>query len=469
MDYMIQTETITPEIEMKAQQLVNLGYQRILTFECASGGFNWWEGDDPGNAVLSALVAMQLTDASHVTFVDTAVIQRTQDWLVSVQQSNGSWTEERHLHAGNENLGGSSLRATAYILWGLVHSGYEGPAVQAAVNWIVSEAEQEEDLYTLAMVANGLSVAGYHGALLDRILRTLHDARVVDEDGSIHWAPNGDTMVGSWGGVADIETTALVGLAFLHSHTYPQDVEGAITWLVAHKDPNGNWGYSTQATVLTLKLLLESLGGDAGETDADVTVLLASAGGEPVEIATRHFDNFNKDVLWQVDLSELTIEGDNEVTLRYSGLGNLMYQLVASYNLPWEESAPSEGPVSISVEYDKTQLAVNDTVTVTVTVTLHDASQRSMVLVDLGRPPGFTLATDDLAALREAGVIAEYEFTDRQILIYLDPLTPEEPKAFSYRLTADYPIEATVPGSTAAPYYNAEDETETPEFGIEVR
>ncbi|MCZ7538077.1 MAG: hypothetical protein M5T61_20535 [Acidimicrobiia bacterium] len=32
-DYMIETETMTPEIELKAQQFLNLGYQRILTFE----------------------------------------------------------------------------------------------------------------------------------------------------------------------------------------------------------------------------------------------------------------------------------------------------------------------------------------------------------------------------------------------------------------------------------------------------
>jgi len=453
---------------MKAQQFLNLGYQRILTFECASGGFNWWEGDDPGNAVLSALVAMQLTDASAVTFVDEAVVTRTQSWLIARQQSNGSWTEERHLHAGNENLGASSLRATAYIVWGLAHSGYDGSALDAAAAWMTSQLESEDDLYTLALAANALAVSGRGGSHLDRLLSRLHDAAIAGEDGSVHWEANGDTMVGSWGDVAAIETTALVGLALLHGSAFPADVEGAISWLIGRKDPQGNWGYSTQATVLTLKLLLESLGGDAGETDADVTVLLASAGGEPVEIATRHFDNFNKDVLWQVDLSELTIEGDNEVTLRYSGLGNLMYQLVASYNLPWEESAPSDGPVSISVEYDRTQLAVNDTVTVTVTVTLHDAGQNGMILVDLGRPPGFTLHTEDLASLRADGTISEYETTDRQILVYLDPLTPEVPKVFTYRLTADYPIEATVPGSTAAPYYNGEDTSETPEFGIEV-
>jgi hypothetical protein len=468
--YMRETETLTPEIEMKAQQFLNLGYQRILTFECASGGFNWWEGDDPGNAVLSALVAMQITDASAVTFVDEAVIRRTQSWLVERQQSNGSWTEERHLHAGNENLGASSLRATAYIVWGLAHSGYDGSALDRAANWMTSQLASEDDLYTLALVANALAVSGRGGSHLDRLLRRLHDAAIPGDDGTVHWEASGDTMVGSWDDVAAIETTALAGLALLHGSAYPADVEGAISWLIGHKDPQGNWGYSTQATVLTLKLLLESLRGDAGDTDADVTVLLRDAGGPWTEIETRHFDAFNKDVLWQVDLSGLAIEGDNEVELRYAGVGNLMWQLVSSYHVPWEiVGEPAEGPVSIDVAYDRTQLAVNDTVTVTVTVTLHDAAQSGMILVDLGRPPGFTLHTEDLANLRSEGTIAEYETTDRQILIYLDPLTPEVPKVFTYRLTADYPIEATVPGSTAAPYYNGEDASETPEFGIEVR
>ena len=465
MNYMIETETITPEIEMKAEQFVNLGYQRILTFECADGGFNWWEGDNPGNAVLSALVITMLTDSTDVTFVDEAVITRTQDWLASVQQSDGSWTEERHLHAGNETLGASSVRATAYITWSLAHTGYTGPALDAAMGFLESRLDSEEDLYTIAMGVNALAVAGRRGATLDRSTQRLHDARLEAEGGGLYWSVQGDTMVGSFGGNADIETTALVGLALLHAQAHPQDIEGAITWLIGQKDPQGNWGYSTQATVLTLKLLLESLSGDAGETNADVSV---SIHGEIVE--TRHFDNFNSDVLWQVDLTELAIEGDNDIEITYSGLGNLMYQVVATYYLPYDDAGPpAEGPVSITVEYDKTTLAVDDTVTVTVSVTNHDETQTGMILVDLGRPPGFTLHTEDLAALREAGTIAEYESTDRQILIYLDPLPIEQPAVFQYRLTADYPLEATIPGSSAAPYYNQQESSETDELEIQVQ
>ncbi|MBM4371574.1 MAG: hypothetical protein FJ098_07965, partial [Deltaproteobacteria bacterium] len=38
--YLRDTEQVTPELEMQALQYVNAGYQRILTFECPSGGFN---------------------------------------------------------------------------------------------------------------------------------------------------------------------------------------------------------------------------------------------------------------------------------------------------------------------------------------------------------------------------------------------------------------------------------------------
>lgn len=465
MTYMRETETLTPEIEMKAQQYVNLGYQRILTFECADGGFNWWVGDNPGNAVLSALVIMMLTDTKAVTFVDESVIARTQDWLAAGQRSDGSWSEEQHLHAGNETLGTSSLRATAYIAWGLAHSGYTGPALASAMSYIAANVEGETDLYTLGMCANALAVGGGSANAVERIARKLHEARVEEDGGKVHWSAGGtDTMCGSSGGNADIETTANVTLALIHAGAYPADVEGAITWLIGMKDPQGNWGYSTQATVQVLKVLVEALSGDAGVTDADVTVRMD---GEVIE--TRHFDAFNKDVLWQVDLSERAVEGENRVEVTYTGIGNLMYQVVSTYYLPWDLTEPdANGPLTIEVEYDKTELAVNDTVTVNVTVTNSDPLLAGMVLIDLGRPPGFTLATEDFEALRAAGTIQEYETTDKQILVYLNSVPVESGVRFAYHLTAEYPLEATVPGSSVAPYYNAEQRSETPDVPIEV-
>ena len=48
-----------------------------------------------------------------------------------------------------------------------------------------------------------------------------------------------------------------------------------------------------------------------------------------------------------------------------------------------------------------------------------------MALIDLGVPPGFTVLAEDLSRLVEKGVIARYELTGRQIIIYLEDLTPK--------------------------------------------
>ena len=63
---MQKSGSANPEVQLQAEKYVATGYQRLLTFESPSGGFNWWEGDDPGNGVLSALVLQMLTDTAQL-------------------------------------------------------------------------------------------------------------------------------------------------------------------------------------------------------------------------------------------------------------------------------------------------------------------------------------------------------------------------------------------------------------------
>ncbi|HUX77281.1 MAG TPA: hypothetical protein VMY40_11640 [Anaerolineae bacterium] len=82
-----------------------------------------------------------------------------------------------------------------------------------------------------------------------------------------------------------------------------------------------------------------------------------------------------------------------------------------------------------------------------------------MALIDLGVPPGFAVLTEDLSRLVEQGVIARYELTGRQIIIYLEDFSSEAPLAFSYRLRARFPMQAQTPPSSAYDYYNPADTT----------
>jgi len=465
MQYMKTTGTITPEIEMKAIEYVNNGYQHILTFECADGGFNWWEGDNPGNAILSAVAVMMLTDTKEVyDTVDDAVIARTAEYLMGVQKSDGSWSEESHLHAGNENLGAGSLRATCYITWALAYGGFgDTSAVSSAASYILSKLGGEKGAYTLGMCANALLAAGKGGAKVDEILDDFHKAGI-EKDGTMHWTAGSDTLVNSYGSAADVEVTSLVALAMATKGAYPGDVNMAVEWLVQTKDPQGNWGYNTQATVLALKTFLKAATMTPGDTDADISVFLNGA-----EMGTKHFDNFNKDVVWALESPTDLPVGENKVELSFAGLGTLSYQVVATHYVPWEEAELPDGPLTITVDYDATTVNVDDSVTCTVTITNNDPDAKGMVLVTVGVPPGFALVTQDLADEKENGIISTFEVTGKQLILYLDKLPAGDPTVVSYSLIAQFPIKAETGGSEAKYYYNAENKAEDESQQIEVQ
>ena len=449
---------------MKALQYINVGYQRILTFECASGGFNWWEGDNPGNSILTAVGITMLRDTQSVyPAVDSAVIDRAKDYLVKNQKTDGSWGEERHLHAGNENLGAGTLRSTCYIAWALAEGGYKtDSSVAKAVNFISKGIAEERDMYTLGVCANALAAAGEEGSILDKLVDRIDAASIQDKD-FVHWKAQGLTLVNSGGQAADVEVTALMALAYIAAERHLIKVPDIINWLASTKDPNGNWGYNTQATVLALKAFLKAATVDTSETRAEVIVTLD---GE--EIGRRKFDDFNRDVVWQLEFASEDLNPKNHLELRFEGTGNLGYQVVASHFVPERDEGEKVEPLSIDVAFDRATLKVDETVTLKATLTRNDAEAEGMVLVSLGTPPGFDILAEDLQHLKAEEKIALFEVTGRQVLLYLDSLPVGEQTTISYRLKARYPIKAKTGESEVRLYYNSNVRSERPAQTIEV-
>jgi hypothetical protein len=242
---------------------------------------------------------------------------------------------------------------------------------------------------------------------------------------------------------------------------------------VANKDSYGTW-YSTQATVLSLKALIQSVRAGAEKVNATVTLRLNGSQERTLQVTAENFD-----VVQQVAFEDVNIGAENKVEIEVAGEGNLMYQVTGSYYLPWKmlaqypDLSPQEDPVSIDVAYDRAELAVNDTVNVKVTVALNQpGSKVESALVDLGLPPGFDVQSDDLAALvthyndtpsdYAFAKIERYELTGRQILVYLTNLSNGKPLEFSFGLKAKYPLRVQTPASTAYDYYNPDVQGELP-------
>jgi hypothetical protein len=448
LDYMKQTGQITPEVQMKAEGFINTGYQRLLSYEVQDGGFEWF-GNAPAHKILTAYGLMEFFDMAQVHDVDPNVIARTQDWLISQQESDGSWKPtQEYLDVVAAKFTNDVMRNTAYISWALVSTGNKSDAVKKAVVYIQDGIDEIKDTYTLALAANALVGYDADDPVTVKLLETLLNKKQ-EKDGKVWWQADSATSTNASGTSADIETTALVALAFMSAEKYHETVSKILTYLIESKDAHGTW-HSTQATILAMKSLLMSMKNATDKTDAEATVFV---NGEAVE--TFALTPENSDVMRLLDLKEHTVKGENRVQIQFDGEGSALYQIVGRFYLPWKEKPVAEKePMSIEISYDKTELVKDDVLTANVVVTNNRPARANMVIVDLGIPPGFEVEAGDLAELVGDGVISRFNLTGRQIIVYLEYVDQKQPVEFSYRLKAKFPVKAKTPKSIVYEYYN---------------
>ncbi len=444
LDYLRKTKKANLELEMKAEQYINHGYQRTLTFECPGGGFDWM-GSPPAKNILSAYGLMLLTDMAKVRDVDERLIERTKQLLFSRQQSDGRWDMDYGTYTWREL--NSSLPVTAYVTWALAESGVKDAHVDKGVAWLRAHFSEAKDAYVLALVANAF--ASTRAPMTDEALALL--ANVAERTGgAAYWKSNIQSAFGAAGDGASIETTALAALAFMKAGSHADLINQSLTTLVRKKDALGNWG-STQATILTLKALMTSLGTSIEGNNGVVSVMVNGKHAGDVK-----FDATNSDVMQLLDVSEFVQHGENKIELTTTGKVDALYQVVARQYLPWAlvaDEPKKDQPLEILYAFDRTDLKVDDTVTAKVKVTFRGEGTTGMVLLDLGVPPGFTPLTGDLDELVGSRVISRYDLTGRLVICYIDKLDRHKPLEFSYRLKAKYPIRAKVPRTQAYDYY----------------
>lgn len=448
LDYMKQAKKITPEIQMKAESFIATGYQRLLSYEVAGGGFEWF-GNPPAHKILTAYGLMEFSDMAQVYEVDPNVIARTQQWLISQQDADGSWKPtEQYLDDVASRFASDTTRNTAYIAWALLSTGYTGEPVDKALAYLKNKQSEVKDTYTLALIANAFVWRDPASADTLNALEALLKKKQ-EKDGKVYWIAETPTSMYGDGEAANIETTALVALALLKSEKYYETIGKITTYLIDAKDAAGTW-HSTQATILTMKALILSIKNATGKINADVSVIVNGKVAENFALTPE-----NVDVMRQFDLKDATKKGDNAVQIKFAGEGGALYQIVGRYYLPWKQKpAEQQPPMTIDVKYDKTQLAQNDLLTAHVTVANNRPARANMIIVDLGIAPGFEVQAADLAALVENKTISKFSLTGRQIIVYLDHVDQASPVTFAYTLRAKFPVKAKTPKSAVYEYYN---------------
>jgi uncharacterized protein YfaS (alpha-2-macroglobulin family) len=374
--------------------------------------------------------------------------------------------------ASSVQQGDSDLSTTAYIAWAVFAGQEPGSEAASTRDYLLARRpETIKDPHTLALVCNALIAVRATSLPGENVTAKTEDGRNVrialtpvhpyltrleslkrtSEDGKQVWweqAAGAQTTFYGSGRSGAVETTSLAALALLNGRMNPATTRAALTWIAAQKDARGTW-HSTQATVLALKALLAGTGANlGGDKERRIDVVLGQAKKRQIVIPADQ-----SDVMVQLDLSADLVEGNNALTLTETSDSGAGYQLAFRYHVPEAPIAKNQ-PLEITIDYDRTELAVGDVAIATATVINRMDAVAPMVILDLPIPAGFEIAADQLAELVGSRKIEKFQIGARKAVVYLRGLEPNKPLVLRYDLRAKTPVKVSVPAARVYEYYN---------------
>ncbi|MCD4820486.1 MAG: alpha-2-macroglobulin [Methanococcoides sp.] len=468
--YLKATGQQNPEVQAKALTFITTGYQRELTFMHSDGSFSaFGESDGEGSLWLTSFVLSQFSGARDLTTIDENVVREAADWIGSHQKEDGSW-EAVGFVIHQDMMGGVSgtYALTAYVTLALDEYGYAAPAVmENARSYLEAELDEQDDPYALAI--GTLALQKLESDRADESMEKLIELAKEDENG-VYWGYD-DVMpepyeYGGYGfhpiSSKNVETTAYATLALIE--TNDPKASSSLKWIAAQRNSNGGFS-STQDTVMAFRALMTAAAVAGRDVDATVTV-----SGDGVEIKGLRITSENYDVVNIIEVPE----GVEVLEMELSGTGELNYQLVRRFNVILPETIEHE-QIELDVEYDSTDVEVDDVVKVDVRLKYNGmpgirgvVESSGMMIVDIAVPTGFTPVGSSLEALKEDGTITRYEIAGRKVILYIDEMMPSEIMEFSLQMRAMFPVKAMVQESSAYSYYDPEVKAEVKGMNVTV-
>jgi CD109 antigen len=470
--YLQGSGQLKPEIMAKAEKLMITGYQRELTYRHTDGSFSaFGMSDESGSLWLTAFVLKVFAQAKGLMYIDDSVLSGATNWITSHQNADGSFDAIGFVHH-QEMLGGVQGKdaLTAYVAVALMTAG-EKDSSGKAVKYLEGKLPQMANAYGVAITAYALELAKspQANAAHDKLMSMAQE----DENG-LHWGnpevPLTETPPAAQVGVApiapgirfqpqpnrsaEIETTAYATLA-LNSHGDSLNASKATKWLVSKRNAYGGYG-STQDTVVALQALTEYATG--ARADVDLTVTLK--GGSVDKTLKINKDNY--DVLQTV-----AVPANTSINMTVTGTGNAIGQVVRRYNIPQVDTPVAQQTLKIGVNYDTTDVAVNDLVKVNVSLAFNplpeaNVKEAGMIVVDVSVPTGFDPVVDSLIAItNQIPNIKRYDVAGRKVIFYVENMKPGQQIAFSFQVKALYPVKAKGVTSDAYSYYTPDIKGET--------
>ncbi|MBI2922131.1 MAG: A-macroglobulin complement component [Planctomycetes bacterium] len=439
MNYFKTHRVQDPALVARAQELVEKGYKRLVTFECKEKGYEWF-GGDPGHEALSAYGVMEFSDMAACYPVDAAMLERTRAWLLARRDGKGGF--QRNSRALDSFGGAPDDITNAYIVWALLQAGEKGLEKEIAA--VKERAGQTEDSYFLGLAANILIDAKDPGAA-DVVAKL---SKKQEKDGCVRGAKTSITRSGGLG--LEIETTSLAILAWIRAPGSEANSEKAAVWLV-EQCKGGRFG-STQSTIMALRAILGYDAAHARPT-APGTLVLAVDGRE---IGRMPFTPDSTGVLELPSFAGAMTAGSHKVELTMENGSEMPYAIDVRYSSP--KPANSDAcPVRLATSLSAKEIKEGETVDVNVTLRNTKNEGQPMTVALVGLPGGLEPRHDQLKELVKSGAVDFYEVRGREVVLYWRCLKPDQETKLLISCVAAVPGTYRGPASRAYLYYTDEE------------
>jgi hypothetical protein len=469
---------------MELETIVNQGIihelQYLKTAKNGEGrGIVWFPEDQDVHQWLTSWGIITFTDAKEAGFIiDEKIIPDMQDWLISVQKSDGTWSFPSWglMEFSNPKLEQKRLATTAYVAHSLLYSGIPASddSIQDAVEYIkahIRATDNWDDPYVLALALKVLADAGEgRSTLADDMADQLHDLRHED-NGTVYWGTKTNMIsndhyedaepwnMWDYNPSFNIEATGYAAQALHLVGRHGGDVDGALKYLLDHRSSLGGY-FSTQDTVVAFQTIYE-VSTKQAPVDIEVEVLVSG------EVAwTLTMDETNRDLTYLFDLRPLLEDPTTPVRLRASGEGFIMYQVYLEQWVPWRDVA--DVPLVLDLFYPGIDYVVGMEFIVNAKVQNTQDRSIQMALVELVAPVGTQFDMDDFEDLLEAGKVDSVEYEDDVVRLYITDMVVNEPITFNYTLLPLQEAHVTVAGNRVFDMYNALVEMELAPFEIDI-
>lgn len=443
LDYMRKMQVDNPELEAKAQDLLDKGYKKLISFETPEKGYEWF-GAAPAHEALSAYGLVQFEDMKKVyPNVNEAMIERTRKIILDSRDGKGGF--KRNPRALDSFGGADEDITNAYIVYSLTESGYKDLARE--LDALYESAKKSKDPYIMALAANAFyNVNDFKRG--DEMVA--HLLKVQNAYG--YWEGKKHSITRSTGLSLKIETTSFVLLAMMKAKETNQiALQSGVKYIIGSRNGTGSFG-STQATVMALKVLTQ-YAVFSKKTEESGTIEIYKDGKL---IAEKSYEKGEKNNVEISGLEKYFSEGKQQVSVRFKNTKTaLPYSVNVSYNTVLPNSSDS-CVLDLKTELNTAKTKVGETVRLTTTLKNKTAKGQPMSVAIVGIPSGLSVQPWQLKELQEKHVFDFYETTGNNVVFYYRSLAPNDTKTINLDLKADIGGSYVAPASSAFLYYTNE-------------